>query len=116
MDQQQVPGDGVVIGYGTINGCLVFVFSQDFTVFGVSHSEAQAEIICMVIDQAMKVGEPIIGFNDSGGARIQEGVASLGGYAEVFPHNVLASGVIPQNSMVMGPCAGGAVYSPANTD
>lgn len=116
MDQQQVPGDGVVIGYGTINGRLVFVFSQDFTVFGGALSEAHAEKICKVMDQAIKVGAPVIGLNDSGGARIQEGVASLGGYAEVFQRNVMASGVIPQISMVMGPCAGGAVYSPAITD
>ena len=116
MDQQHVPGDGVVIGYGTINGRLVFVFSQDFTVFGGSLSEAHAEKICKLMDQAMKVGAPVIGLNDSGGARIQEGVASLGGYAEVFQRNVMASGVIPQISMVMGPCAGGAVYSPAITD
>ncbi|MGB2360486.1 MAG: carboxyl transferase domain-containing protein, partial [Porticoccaceae bacterium] len=113
MDQQHVPGDGVVIGYGTINGRLVFVFSQDFTVFGGALSEAHAEKICKLMDQAMKVGAPVIGLNDSGGARIQEGVASLGGYAEVFQRNVMASGVIPQISMVMGPCAGGAVYSPA---
>jgi propionyl-CoA carboxylase beta chain len=111
-----VPGDGVVTGYGTINGRLVFVYSQDFTVFGGSLSEAHAEKICKVMDQAMKVGAPVIGLNDSGGARIQEGVASLGGYAEVFQRNVLASGVIPQISMIMGPCAGGAVYSPAMTD
>jgi propionyl-CoA carboxylase beta chain len=116
MDKQHIPGDGVVIGYGTINGRLVFVFSQDFTVFGGALSEAHAEKICKVMDQAMKVGAPIIGLNDSGGARIQEGVASLGGYAEVFQRNVMASGVIPQISMVMGPCAGGAVYSPAITD
>ena len=116
MDQQHVPGDGVIIGYGTINGRLVFVFSQDFTVFGGSLSEAHAEKICKLMDQAMKVGAPIIGLNDSGGARIQEGVASLGGYADVFQRNVMASGVIPQISMVMGPCAGGAVYSPAITD
>ena len=116
MDKQHVPGDGVIIGYGTINGRLVFVFSQDFTVFGGALSEAHAEKICKLMDQAMKVGAPIIGLNDSGGARIQEGVASLGGYAEVFQRNVMASGVIPQISMVMGPCAGGAVYSPAITD
>ncbi|MDG1888667.1 MAG: acyl-CoA carboxylase subunit beta, partial [Alphaproteobacteria bacterium] len=109
-------GDGVVTGYGTINGRLCFVFSQDFTVFGGALSEAHAEKICKIMDQAMKVGAPVIGLNDSGGARIQEGVASLGGYAEVFQRNVLASGVIPQISMVMGPCAGGAVYSPAMTD
>ena len=116
MDAQSIPGDGVVTGFGTINGRLVFVFSQDFTVFGGSLSEAHAEKICKVMDQAMKVGAPVIGLNDSGGARIQEGVASLGGYAEVFQRNVLASGVIPQISMIMGPCAGGAVYSPAMTD
>jgi propionyl-CoA carboxylase beta chain len=116
MADQRVPGDGVVIGYGTINGRLVFVFSQDFTVFGGSLSEAHAEKICKLMDQAMKVGAPIIGLNDSGGARIQEGVASLGGYAEVFQRNMLASGVVPQISVIMGPCAGGAVYSPAITD
>ncbi len=116
MADQKIPGDGVVTGYGTINGRLVFVFSQDFTVFGGSLSEAHAEKICKIMDQAMKVGAPIIGLNDSGGARIQEGVASLGGYADVFQKNVLASGVIPQISVIMGPCAGGAVYSPAMTD
>ncbi|MFT5445895.1 MAG: propionyl-CoA carboxylase beta chain [Gammaproteobacteria bacterium] len=116
MSEQSIPGDGVITGYGTINGRLVFVFSQDFTVFGGSLSEAHAEKICKVMDQAMKVGVPVIGLNDSGGARIQEGVASLGGYAEVFQRNVLASGVIPQISLIMGPCAGGAVYSPAMTD
>jgi propionyl-CoA carboxylase beta chain len=116
MDAQRVPGDGVVTGYGTINGRLVFVFSQDFTVFGGSLSEAHAEKICKIMDHAMKVGAPVIGINDSGGARIQEGVASLGGYAEVFQRNVIASGVIPQISLIMGPCAGGAVYSPAITD
>jgi propionyl-CoA carboxylase beta chain len=116
MAEQKVPGDGVVTGYGTINGRLVFVFSQDFTVFGGALSEAHAEKICKIMDQAMKVGAPVIGLNDSGGARIQEGVASLGGYAEVFQRNVTASGVIPQISMIMGPCAGGAVYSPAMTD
>jgi propionyl-CoA carboxylase beta chain len=116
MAAESVPGDGVVTGYGTINGRLVFVFSQDFTVFGGSLSESHAEKICKVMDQAMKVGAPVIGLNDSGGARIQEGVASLGGYAEVFQRNVLASGVIPQISVIMGPCAGGAVYSPAMTD
>ncbi len=116
MAEDSVPGDGVVIGYGMINGRLVFVFSQDFTVFGGSLSEAHAEKICKVMDHAMKVGAPVIGLNDSGGARIQEGVASLGGYAEVFQRNVLASGVIPQISLIMGPCAGGAVYSPAMTD
>ena len=103
-------------GYGTINGRMVFVFSQDFTVFGGSLSEAHAEKICKIMDHAMKVGAPVIGLNDSGGARIQEGVASLGGYADVFQRNVLASGVIPQISLIMGPCAGGAVYSPAMTD
>jgi propionyl-CoA carboxylase beta chain len=116
MAEQKVPGDGVVIGYGMINGRLVFVFSQDFTVFGGALSEAHAEKICKVMDQAMKVGAPVIGINDSGGARIQEGVASLGGYAEVFQRNVMASGVVPQISLIMGPCAGGAVYSPAMTD
>ncbi len=116
MDATHIPGDGVVTGYGTINGRLVFVFSQDFTVFGGALSEAHAEKICKVMDQAMKVGAPVIGLNDSGGARIQEGVASLGGYADVFQRNVMASGVIPQISMIMGPCAGGAVYSPAMTD
>ena len=116
MERETVPGDGVVTGYGMINGRLVFVFSQDFTVFGGSLSEAHAEKICKVMDQAMKVGAPVIGLNDSGGARIQDGVASLGGYAEVFQRNVLASGVIPQISLIMGPCAGGAVYSPAMTD
>ena len=116
MQEATVPGDGVVTGYGTVNGRLVFVFSQDFTVFGGSLSEAHAEKICKVMDKALAVGAPVIGLNDSGGARIQEGVASLGGYAEVFQRNVLASGVIPQVSMIMGPCAGGAVYSPAMTD
>jgi len=116
MAEQRVPGDGVVTGYGTINGRLVFVFSQDFTVFGGSLSEAHAEKICKIMDQAMNVGAPVIGLNDSGGARIQEGVASLAGYAEVFQRNVLASGVVPQVSLIMGPCAGGAVYSPAMTD
>lgn len=116
MDKQHIPGDGVITGYGTVNGRLVFVFSQDFTVFGGALSEAHAEKICKIMDQAMKVGAPVIGLNDSGGARIQEGVASLGGYAEVFQRNVMASGVIPQISMIMGPSAGGAVYSPAITD
>ena len=116
MEKQTVPGDGVVTGYGTINGRVVFIFSQDFTVFGGSLSEAHAEKICKIMDQAMKVGAPVIGLNDSGGARIQEGVASLAGYAEVFQRNVLASGVVPQISVIMGPCAGGAVYSPAMTD
>lgn len=116
MEKTKIPGDGVVTGSGTINGRLVFVFSQDFTVFGGSLSERHAEKICKVLDNAMKVGAPVIGINDSGGARIQEGVASLGGYADVFQKNVLASGVIPQLSLIMGPCAGGAVYSPAMTD
>lgn len=116
MGDNCIPGDGVVTGYGMINGRLVFVYSQDFTVFGGSLSEAHAEKICKVMDHAMKVGAPIIGISDSGGARIQEGVASLGGYAEVFQRNVMASGVVPQISMIMGPCAGGAVYSPAITD
>jgi propionyl-CoA carboxylase beta chain len=116
MAEQKVPGDGVVTGYGTINGRLVFVFSQDFTVFGGSLSEAHAEKICKIMDQAIRVGAPVIGINDSGGARIQEGVASLAGYAEVFQRNIMASGVVPQISLIMGPCAGGAVYSPAMTD
>ncbi|PTD16744.1 acyl-CoA carboxylase subunit beta [Sphingomonas fennica] len=116
MADQKIPGDGVVTGSGTINGRLVFVFSQDFTVFGGSLSERHAQKICKIMDMALKVGAPVIGLNDSGGARIQEGVASLGGYAEVFQRNVLASGVVPQISVIMGPCAGGAVYSPAMTD
>ena len=116
MAENTVPGDGVVTGYGTISGRLTFVFSQDFTVFGGSLSGAHAEKICKMMDHAMRVGAPVIGLNDSGGARIQEGVDSLGGYADVFQRNVLASGVIPQLSLIMGPCAGGAVYSPAMTD
>ena len=116
MADQKIPGDGVVTGYGMINGRLVFVFSQDFTVYGGALSETHAEKICKIMDQAMKVGAPVIGLNDSGGARIQEGVASLGGYAEIFQRNVTASGVIPQISLIMGPSAGGAVYSPALTD
>ncbi len=116
LAESTVPGDGVVTGWGTVNGRLVFVFSQDFTVFGGSLSEAHAEKICKIMDQAMKVGAPVIGLNDSGGARNQDGVASLAGYAEVFQRNVLASGVVPQISLIMGPCAGGAVYSPAMTD
>jgi propionyl-CoA carboxylase beta chain len=116
MADQKIPGDGVVTGYGTVNGRLVFAFSQDFTVFGGALSEAHAEKICKIMDQAMNVGAPVIGLNDSGGARIQEGVASLAGYAWVFQRNVLASGVVPQISLIMGPCAGGAVYSPAMTD
>ena len=116
MGGDKIPGDGVVTGYGMINGRLVFVFSQDFTVLGGSLSETHAEKICKIMDQAMKVGAPVIGLNDSGGARIQEGVAALGGYADVFQRNVMASGVVPQISMIMGPSAGGAVYSPALTD
>ncbi|RST32008.1 acyl-CoA carboxylase subunit beta [Sphingomonas ginkgonis] len=116
MQDQKYPGDGVVTGSGTINGRLVFVFAQDFTVFGGSLSERHAQKICKIMDAAMKVGAPVIGLNDSGGARIQEGVASLAGYAEVFQRNVLASGVVPQLSLIMGPCAGGAVYSLAMTD
>jgi propionyl-CoA carboxylase beta chain len=114
--KQQILGDGVVTGYGKINGRLIFVFSQDFTVFGGSLSETHAEKICKIMDMAVKSGAPLIGLNDSGGARIQEGVVSLGGYADIFYRNVMASGVIPQISAVMGPCAGGAVYSPAMTD
>ena len=116
MADQKIPGDGVVTGYGMINGRLVFVYSQDFTVYGGALSETHAEKICKIMDQAMKVGAPVIGLNDSGGARIQEGVASLGGYADVFQRNVMASGVVPQISLIMGPSAGGAVYSPALTD
>ena len=116
MAAQRVPGDGVVTGHGAINGRRTLVFSQDFTVFGGSLSEAHAEKICKAMDHAMRLGLPVIGIDDSGGARIQEGVASLGGYAEVFQRNVLASGVVPQISAIMGPCAGGAVYSPAMTD
>src|SRR5262252_7003208 len=116
LDQQQFLGDGVVTGYGRIDGRVVYVFSQDFTVFGGSLSETFAEKICKVMDLAMRNGAPIIGLNDSGGARIQEGVASLGGYADIFLRNTLASGVVPQLSAIMGPCAGGAVYSPAITD
>ena len=114
--QQKILGDGVVTGYGRIDGRLVYVFAQDFTVFGGSLSEAYAEKICKVMDLAMKMGAPLIGLNDSGGARIQEGVVSLAGYADIFLRNTLASGVIPQISAIMGPCAGGAVYSPAITD
>lgn len=116
LEKQKYPGDGVVTGHGKVNGREVFVFSQDFTVFGGSLSEAHAEKICKIMDMAMKVGIPVIGLNDSGGARIQEGVVSLGGYADIFLRNTLASGVIPQISAIMGPCAGGAVYSPAITD
>ncbi len=116
MEHVHFPGDGVITGYGTVNGRLMFVFSQDFTVFGGSLSETHAEKICKIMDMAMKNGAPVIGLNDSGGARIQEGVVSLGGYADIFYRNTLASGVIPQLSVIMGPCAGGAVYSPAITD
>ena len=116
MEKQRFLGDGVVTGYGTINGRLVYVFSQDFTVFGGSLSETHAEKICKIMDLALKNGAPVIGLNDSGGARIQEGVVSLGGYADIFYRNTIASGVIPQLSAIMGPCAGGAVYSPAITD
>ena len=116
LEQQKYLGDGVVTGHGKIDGRLVFVFSQDFTVFGGSLSEAHAEKVCKIMDLAMKVGAPVIGLNDSGGARIQEGVVSLGGYADIFLRNVMSSGVIPQISLIMGPCAGGAVYSPAMTD
>ncbi len=116
MDKEIYFGDGVITGYGTINGRLVYVFAQDFTVFGGALSETHAEKICKIMDMAVKVGAPIIGLNDSGGARIQEGVRSLGGYADIFYRNVQASGVIPQISAIMGPCAGGAVYSPAMTD
>lgn len=116
MAEKRYPGDGVVVGQGTINGRLVFVYSQDFTVMGGSLGEAHAKKICQILDKAMQVGAPVIGINDSGGARIQEGVDSLGGYGEIFQRNVDASGVVPQISLIMGPCAGGAVYSPALTD
>src|SRR5215813_11144974 len=116
MDEQKVPGDGVVTGSGRIHGRPVFVFAQDFTVFGGSLSEAYARKICKIMDLAMKTGTPVVGLNDSGGARIQEGVVSLAGYADIFLRNTLASGVVPQISAVLGPCAGGAVYSPAITD
>jgi propionyl-CoA carboxylase beta chain len=116
MQEQQYPGDGVVAGYGRIDGRLVYVFAQDFTVFGGSLSETNAQKICKIMDLAMKMGAPVIGLNDSGGARIQEGVMSLAGYADIFLRNTVASGVIPQLSAIMGPCAGGAVYSPAITD
>ena len=116
MEKQIILGDGVVTGYGTVNGRLIYVFSQDFTVFGGSLSETHAEKICKIMDMAIKNGAPLIGLNDSGGARIQEGVMSLGGYADIFFKNTMASGVIPQISAIMGPCAGGAVYSPAITD
>ena len=116
MENSKVLGDGVVTGHGTIDGRVVYVFSQDFTVFGGSLSETFAQKICKIMDMAMKAGAPVIGINDSGGARIQEGVTSLAGYAEIFERNILASGVIPQISAIFGPCAGGAVYSPALTD
>ncbi|RLL65373.1 acyl-CoA carboxylase subunit beta [Paenirhodobacter hankyongi] len=116
MEADHVSGDGVVTGWGTVNGRMVYVFSQDFTVFGGSLSETHAEKICKIMDMALQNGAPVIGMNDSGGARIQEGVASLAGYAEVFQKNIMASGVVPQISLIMGPCAGGAVYSPAMTD
>ncbi len=116
MAEQRVPGDGVVTGSGRIHGRPTFVFAQDFTVFGGSLSDAYARKICKVMDLAMKTGAPVVGLNDSGGARIQEGVVSLAGYADIFLRNTLASGVVPQISAVMGPCAGGAVYSPAITD
>ena len=114
--EHQILGDSVVTGWGTINGRLVYAYSQDFTVFGGSLSEVHAEKICKIMDMAMKTGAPVIGINDSGGARIQEGVVSLGGYADIFLRNTLASGVVPQISAIMGPCAGGAVYSPALMD
>ncbi len=116
LEQQQFPGDGVITGHGLVDGREVFVFAQDFTVFGGSLSETHAEKICKIMDLAMKTGAPVVGLNDSGGARIQEGVVSLGGYADIFLRNTLASGVVPQISCIMGPCAGGAVYSPAITD
>src|SRR5580693_6082475 len=116
MEEQSVPGDGFVTGYGSINGRLTYVFAQDFTVFGGSLSEANAQKICKIMDLSLKTGAPVIGLNDSGGARIQEGVLSLAGYADIFLRNTLSSGVIPQISAIMGPCAGGAVYSPALTD
>src|SRR5258706_2621394 len=116
MEQQKILGDGVVTGWGTVAGRQLFVFAQDFTVFGGSLSGAYATKICKVMDLAMKVGAPVVGLNDSGGARIQEGVQSLAGYADIFTRNVLSSGVVPQISAIMGPCAGGAVYSPAMTD
>ena len=113
---EKIPGDGVVTGYGTINGRLVYIYSQDFTVFGGTVSWTHAQKICKIMDMAMQNGAPVIGLNDSGGARIQEGVHGLAGYAEIFYRNVMASGVVPQISVIMGPCAGGAVYSPALTD
>src|SRR3989454_9129841 len=116
MQHQQYPGDGVISGHGRIDGRLVYVFAQDFTVFGGSLSETNAQKICKIMDLATKMGAPVIGLNDSGGARIQEGVVSLAGYADIFLRNTLYSGVVPQISAIMGPCAGGAVYSPAITD
>src|SRR6267154_2176831 len=116
MADKKIPGDGVITGYGTVDGRKIFVFAQDFTVFGGSLSGAYAQKICKVMDLATKIGCPVIGLNDSGGARIQEGVESLAGYADIFLRNVLSSGVVPQLSAIMGPCAGGAVYSPAITD
>src|SRR5271169_372029 len=116
MAEQRIPGDGVVAGFGRVEGRVTYAFAQDFTVFGGSLSETNAAKICKIMDLAMKVGAPIVGLNDSGGARIQEGVVSLGGYADIFLRNTLASGVVPQISAIMGPCAGGAVYSPAITD
>src|SRR4051812_42843400 len=116
MADKKIPGDGVVTGYGTVDGRQVFVFAQDFTVFGGSLSGAYAQKICKVMDMATRVGAPVVGLNDSGGARIQEGVESLAGYADIFLRNTLASGVVPQLSLILGPCAGGAVYSPAITD
>ncbi|NLD20883.1 MAG: methylmalonyl-CoA carboxyltransferase, partial [Bacteroidales bacterium] len=116
MEKKQFLGDGIVTGYGTVNGRLVYVFAQDFTVHAGSLSETLALKVCKVMDQAMKVGAPVIGLNDSGGARIQEGVNALAGYSEIFERNILASGVVPQISAILGPCAGGAVYSPALTD
>src|SRR5579864_333235 len=116
MEEQTIPGDGFVTGHGRIHGRLVYVFAQDFTVLGGSLSEANAQKICKIMDLALKTGAPVIGLNDSGGARIQEGVQSLGGYADIFLRNTLSSGVVPQISAIMGPCAGGAVYSPAITD
>ena len=116
LEKQKFLGDGVVTGYGKVNGRLVYVFSQDFTVLGGSLAEAHAQKICKVMDMALENGAPVIGLNDSGGARIQEGVVSLGGYADIFHRNVKASGVVPQLSLILGPCAGGAVYSPALTD
>ncbi|HVO36753.1 MAG TPA: carboxyl transferase domain-containing protein, partial [Candidatus Acidoferrum sp.] len=116
IQDKKIPGDGVVTGYGTVDGRLVYVFSQDFTVFGGSLGEMFARKVCKLMDLALKTGAPVIGLNDSGGARIQEGVASLAGYGDIFFRNVISSGVVPQISAVMGPCAGGAVYSPALTD